>query len=152
MMFRLNKKVEYGLMALQWMSHKPATELTTAREVAEQFDIPFDPVARTLQLLHRAGIVEGVQGAQGGYRIGADLSKVSFRRFSDLIERDVGFVNCLGDIGCDRIGRCSLVSPMTKLNDRYRRFLDTISVQDLIDWGPEVGARHVDSCRQSVLL
>ena len=53
-MIRINRATEYGLMALRHMSQKWAKnplEVTSAREVAECYHLPFDVTAKTLQRL-----------------------------------------------------------------------------------------------------
>jgi Rrf2 family protein len=134
-MVKVSRRVEYGLLALKWMLSKPVQELTTAREVCERFDAPFDTLARTLQILHREGVLVAEHGAQGGYRLGVDLSQLSFDKFSRMIIGNVPFVECMGVTGCDMMPKCSIISPMSILNHKVHQFLSTISVLDLIQLG-----------------
>jgi Rrf2 family transcriptional regulator, nitric oxide-sensitive transcriptional repressor len=56
-MNRLNRKVEYALMALKVMAQKRAGELTSAKEVVEKTGCPFDATARVLQQMAQKGIL-----------------------------------------------------------------------------------------------
>lgn len=48
-MNKLNRKVEYALMALKFMSSKVPGELTSTKEVVESTGCPFDATARVMQ-------------------------------------------------------------------------------------------------------
>jgi Rrf2 family protein len=131
-MIKASRRVEYGLLALKWMAQKPTQELTTAREVCEQFGVPFDPLARTLQLLHKGGVLEGVHGAHGGYRIKSDLTQLSYSDFSEMILGKTTLIDCLSKCNCDLLKTCNIVHPMTLLNDKLKAFLETITIQELV--------------------
>lgn len=131
-MIKANRRVEYGLLALKWMAQKPVAELTTAREICEKFGAPFDPLARTLQLLHKGGVLDAVHGAQGGYRLKWDLGELSFAAFSEMILGKNPLINCLAECNCELLKTCNIVHPMTLLNDKLNIFLKTISIQDLV--------------------
>ena len=136
-MFKIHRKLEYALMALKHMSSKRPGQLTTAREISQDYHIPFDATARVLQLMAHAGILNSEQGVQGGYQIIKDLTKVSFL---DLVESVVGSVktaNCLlqSESGCDLIDSCNIISPMTRLNDRMTSFYQDMHLGELLfEW------------------
>ena len=49
-MLRLSKKADYALMAMKHLARKPdASASTSAREIAEQYDIPVELMAKVLQ-------------------------------------------------------------------------------------------------------
>ena len=39
----MNRKIEYALIALKYMRHKNADEVTSAKEICAMYEIPFDP-------------------------------------------------------------------------------------------------------------
>lgn len=133
-MFKINRKVEYALMALKHMSEKRPGELTSAKEIGDVYHTPFDVTARVLQTMTQKGVLKSEQGAHGGYLIQKDLAKISFWTLAEMILGPVKLVNCLHDEdgGCDMLESCNIVSPISRLSDRIRAFYDTISVRDLI--------------------
>lgn len=132
-MNRLNRKVEYALMALKVMAQKRAGELTSAKEVVDQTGCPFDATARVLQQMAQKGILRSEQGAYGGYVLIRDLTRVSFYELNEVILGPLGLAKCLqGDAGCDLKSRCNIVSPVSVLNRKLVEFYQNLSVGELL--------------------
>lgn len=132
-MNRLNRKVEYALMALKVMAQKRQGELTSAKEVVEQTGCPFDATARVLQQMGQKGILRSEQGAYGGYVVIRDLSKVSIFELMETILGPMAVAKCLqGDAGCDLKSKCNIVSPVNVLNRRLMEFYQSLSVGELL--------------------
>ena len=68
-MLRLSKKADYALMAVRHLALKTGPSATSAREIAEQYDIPIELMAKVLQRLVRAGLLISTQGTRGGYNV-----------------------------------------------------------------------------------
>ena len=66
-MLRLSKKADYALMAMKHLAEKGGASSTSAREIAEQYDIPLELMAKVLQRLVRNGLLASTQGTRGGY-------------------------------------------------------------------------------------
>lgn len=135
-MLKINRKVEYGLIALRYMQSKPNGNLTSVREICEQFGTPFDPMAHVLRILNTCGIVKSEQGAHGGYRLTGDVNSIPFGEFIEMIEGcTLAFASCVleDDERCNIRDRCNIKSPMHHLHTRLTEFLQTITVGDLIE-------------------
>ncbi|MFP4473429.1 MAG: RrF2 family transcriptional regulator [Candidatus Omnitrophota bacterium] len=137
-MFKLNKKIKYALIALKHINGVQNDQLTSAKDICASYGIPFDPTARTLQLLAQDGILRAAQGARGGYRLNCDLDKVSLKDLSDILIGPVKMADCLGDdeFRCSCIEQCIVISPLIVLNDRIDHFLKDISIKSLITAQP----------------
>ena len=132
-MNRLNRKVEYALMALKVMAQKRQGELTSAKEVADQTGCPFDATARVLQQLVQRGILRSEQGAHGGYLLVRDLNKVSFFDLNEMILGPIAVAKCLHSASdCELIGSCNIVTPVTNLNRKLADFYQSFSVGELL--------------------
>ena len=68
-MLRLSKKADYALMAMKHLAMRPDAASASAREIAEQYDIPVELMAKVLQRLARRGLLTSHQGTRGGYRL-----------------------------------------------------------------------------------
>ena len=134
-MFKLNKKIKYALIALKHMDTKKAQEITSAKEICDAYGIPFDPTARTLQLMAQEGILQASQGAHGGYQLIRDLSQVSLKNLNDIIIGHIKIADCLDDdaFHCECIKNCIVISPLLRLNEKIHNFMDQISIRSLID-------------------
>ncbi|MBC7540904.1 MAG: Rrf2 family transcriptional regulator [Bacteriovorax sp.] len=153
-MLKINKKVEYALMALKFMADKTPTlsingqsneqiTLTSAREICDEFNTPFDTTAKVMQLMNNHEILKSVKGIKGGYSLNKDLSKITYMNLVRLIEgKEVGRV-CITNKGtCELFGKCNIVSPIELLNRKLNLFLETLSLADLLQ-GADFNPRHI---------
>lgn len=132
-MSRLNRRVEYALMALKVMAAKRAGELTSAKEVVEKMGCPFDATARVLQVLTQKGVLRSEQGAHGGYVLIRDLMRVSFFELNEMILGPMELAKCLqSDHACELHSRCNIISPVSVLNRKLMEFYQGLSVGELL--------------------
>ena len=68
-MLRLSKKADYALMAMKHLALRGDRGSSSAREIAEQYDIPIELMAKVLQRLVRRGLLASQQGTRGGYQL-----------------------------------------------------------------------------------
>ena len=120
-------------MALKHMSVKSARDLTSAKEVADCFHVPFEAMARSLQILAQRGLLQSEQGVQGGYRLIRPLSQVSLLEVIEAVEGPTQISKCLtkGEI-CEIQSHCNIISPVHDLNSRLTQFYQSLKVSDLL--------------------
>jgi len=132
-MFKINRKLEYALMALKYMHSKQPGELSTVKEMCESTKSPFDVMARVLQGLAQKGVLRAEHGAHGGYQIIKDLTKLSVLELTEMILGPVQFADCLGDdMSCGLTAACNVISPIMHLNERLKDLYRKMSVRELI--------------------
>lgn len=136
-MNKINRKVEYALIALKHMRAKAPGELTTAKELSSIYGSPFDVTSRVLQVLAQKGVLKSEQGAHGGYQITRDLSRVSLYQLVEMILGPILVAKCLhqddGEVGCEIRGTCNIVSPVQTLNRKLADFYRGLSVAELLE-------------------
>jgi Rrf2 family protein len=132
-MFKLHRKVEYALIALKHMSGKRPGELTSAKEIADNYGCSFDTTARVMQLLAQKGILHSTQGATGGYLILKDLAKLNIYDLCLILLGPVKLVKCLSATSCVMESQCNIVSPMQILNQHLMDLYKKLSLRDLLD-------------------
>ena len=66
-MNKINRKLEYALIGLKHMRAKAPGELTSVKELATAYGVPFDAASRVMQILAQNGVLISEQGAHGGY-------------------------------------------------------------------------------------
>lgn len=132
-MFRLNRKVEYALMALKYLGEKPTASLTSAKEVSAATGGPFDATARVMQLMMNAGLLRSEQGVNGGYAIVKDLRRVSFFELNSMILGQQMVVKCLqSNTPCELEGQCNIQTPAFLLQRKMSEFFKDLNVADLL--------------------
>jgi Rrf2 family protein len=138
-MIKLNRTTEYGLMALRHMSQR--SQVTSAREVAESYGLPFEITAKTLQRLKDTGLIQSAQGARGGYTLKRSLHEISLAEFLQLMEGPQSVVACSsgGELTvleeakcCEYQTKCGIRSVMSDLNARVMGFLSGIRLDEIV--------------------
>lgn len=135
-MIKINRKVEYALMVLKLMKEKELTELTTAREVCDRFNTPFDTVAKVMQQMNTAGILHSHKGVKGGYTLSKDLNLVSYMELVEMIEGKSFMMDCHDrgdDKGpCDLYHSCNITQPIKRLNDYLINIFRALTLNELL--------------------
>lgn len=132
-MNKMNRKLEYSLMAIKHMSQKPVGALTTAKEVSDTYHAPFDATARVMQQMAQKGYLKSEQGAFGGYQLSSDLSQLTLFDLLQLVQGDTQIAKCMvKDEPCDIKGHCNIVSPIQGLNKRIDEFYKSLTLKELL--------------------
>ncbi|HYM19581.1 MAG TPA: Rrf2 family transcriptional regulator [Candidatus Kapabacteria bacterium] len=116
-MLRISKRVEYGLMALQYLA-KNGT-VATAREISDANNIPYDLLAKIMQSLKRDGMIDSFQGVRGGYRMMLAPNSVTLNRVVGALEEETTITECISPSRdhsmCELNNSCTIKEPMQKL-------------------------------------
>jgi Rrf2 family protein len=132
-MNKMNKKMEYALMALNLIAMKPPEQLTSAKEVAEKIHISFEMTARVLQALSARGLLRAEYGMGGGYALARPLSQVSLHDLSEMLDGHTLLTKCLEDgESCETASTCNIAVPITRLNKKIQDFYKSISLQEVL--------------------
>ncbi len=134
-MLKINRKIEYALIAIKHMRHAYPGQLISAKDICDTYKTPFDTTSRVLQIMVQHGIVQAEHGAHGGYQIVKDLSKISLLELVNMIEGPVEIANCFhGNYShCELTADCNVISPMLNLNARMSELFKTITIRELIE-------------------
>lgn len=132
-MTRLNRKIEYALIALKYISGKYAGQRTTAKEICAATNAPFDATSRVMQQMAQRNILKAEHGPHGGYLLVTDLSKISFQEIVETVLGPVEVVRCMsGQAECELFANCNMVSPLHTFNEKLVEFYKSLSVADLL--------------------
>lgn len=132
-MIKLSRKVEYSLMALQYMAQKPKDSLTTAKELSQYFKVSFEVMARCLQKLSQNNLLKAQTGAQGGYLILNHWESTSILDLFEWVDGPSALVRCIkGKSHCHFSKQCGLVDPVIQLNQEIRAFFKNQTLGTLL--------------------
>ena len=104
-MLRLSKKADYALMAMKHLALRGDRGSSSAREIAEQYDIPIELMAKVLQRLVRRGLLASHQGTRGGYQLARLPAQISVADVIQAIDGPVTVTACSTDDGALRAVR-----------------------------------------------
>jgi len=131
-MLRLSKKADYALIAMKHLAIRPDAASASAREIAEQYDIPVELMAKVLQRLARRGLVTSHQGTRGGYRLSRPPSIISAADIIQAIDGPLTVTACSTDAeNCDQYAKCSVRDPLWRIRERIISALATCSLQEI---------------------
>ncbi len=134
-MFQLSKKVEYGLIALRHMAMKPFGQSFTAKELANEYDIPYELLAKVLQKLAREGMVNSTQGVKGGYALFKRAEEINVARVIRVIEEEMPMIaECYTDgaDSCSIFDLCTIRRPLGKMQRTLNVMFDKMTIQEII--------------------
>src|SRR5690349_81236 len=133
-MLRLSKKADYALMAMKHLARKAdsASASTSAREIAEQYDIPIELMAKVLQRLARSGLLTSHQGTRGGYTLSKSTTSISVADIIQAIDGPLTVTACsTQDEGCEQFTKCNIRDPLWRIKDRIVASLAECSLHEI---------------------
>jgi FeS assembly SUF system regulator len=131
-MLRLSKKADYALMAMKHLAQKPGAPSTSAREIAEQYDIPIELLAKVLQRLVRTGLLVSTQGTRGGYTLSRASAAISVADVIQAIDGPLTVTACSTEKNtCEQYSKCNIRGPLWQIRERIAVTLDTVSIAEI---------------------
>lgn len=139
---RVTTWAEYGLIVSVHLAGRAGEGPVAAREMAEKEHLPADYVEQILLRLRRAGIVNSVRGARGGYYLNRPATDVTVKDVLDASEHGTFEVNCeRHSVDLDRCApghQCAIRPVWQVLHKRIDDVLGSICLADLLHEESEV--------------
>jgi Rrf2 family protein len=146
-MLSLTKKTDYALIALGYLAER-RRQTVSAREIAEAFNMPPALVMNILKTLQHAGMLTSTRGTKGGYRLVADLGRVSMHDLIETLEGPIRLAECViianEKATCPRhepckVGKgCPIQAPIKELHKRLVSFLKDTKLVGVVPVNGEV--------------
>jgi Rrf2 family protein len=131
-MLRLSKKADYGLMAMKHLAVRGERGASSAREIAELYDIPIELMAKVLQRLVRRGLLASRQGTRGGYELARSPSQISVADVIQAIDGPVAVTACTTEEGqCEQFAKCNVRDPLWRVRERILSALGECTIAEL---------------------
>lgn len=128
----VSTRAQYGIRALVEIALSGETPISL-KTVADRQGISQHYLEQIIATLRRAGYVEALRGAYGGYRVSKPLSDISALEVVELLEGSLAPVSCIEDeSSCDRVGHCSTEGLWRRVDAAVRRVLADTSLADLV--------------------
>lgn len=131
-MLRLSKKADYALMAMKHLALRGDRSSSSAREIAELYDIPIELMAKVLQKLVRRGLLASHQGTRGGYQLARTPQTISVADVIQAIEGPVTVTACSTEEGnCEQFSKCNVRDPLWRVRERILTALGECTIAEL---------------------
>ncbi len=130
MMLRLSRKTLLALEAVIDIAFNARPEPVQAKEITARQGVPQRYLEQVMQQLVRAGILKGVRGPRGGYRLARERRRISVGdvvRVAESIEdAEEEKIRPRSDLGL------RIVAPLIQtLQDDVMSRLDSVTIEDL---------------------
>jgi Rrf2 family protein len=141
-MFRLSKKLLFAIEAVLDIAYNTGDEPVQSSEITRRQGIPRRYLEQVLQHLVRDGILQGVRGPRGGYRLARERRRITVGEIVRVVRSMDGANDPAEDPAGSVLGH-HIVRPMwQELQDDCMRRLDSVTIDDLCRRAQETGIRR----------
>lgn len=131
-MLKLTKKADYALMAMKHLAERASGGTSSAKDVADAYGIPPEALAKILQRLAKAGLLQSQHGTNGGYTLSRPAHTISAFEVIQAIEGPFFITSCNTARGdCDQMDRCNIREPLRKVNESIEAVLKRIKISHM---------------------
>ena len=135
----ISTKGRYALRVMLELAQRRQGDYICLDTIAASQDISEKYLESIVGMLSKAGLVEGLRGRGGGYRLNRSPEQYSVGEILRVAEGNLAPVNCLGckPNQCDRAGDCRALPVWEKLDALINGYLDSVSLADLAEQSAE---------------
>lgn len=124
-------RVMVDLVEHQRDGYIPLKEIAKRQEISEKY------LESIIKLLVKAGLLDGLRGKGGGYKLTKAPDQYTVGEILRLTEESLAPVSCLepGAAPCSRAAECRTLSMWQGLDKVISGYLDSITIADLVRSG-----------------
>ena len=103
------------------------------KDIAARQEISLKYIEKIMPTLTKAGMVDGLHGKGGGYRLNRPPEEYKLGEILRLTEGTLAPVHCLetGVSACERAEKCSTLAMWERFHKLTNEFFDSVSLADL---------------------
>ena len=130
---KLSTKGRYSVTAMLDLAIHDKAGPVTLGDISQCQGISLSYLEQLFSSLRKAGLVKGVRGPGGGYRLAQPASDISIAQIIRAVDEKVDVTNCNGEGDCQDGERCLTHELWADLSDRLYKFLDGITLAQFVD-------------------
>lgn len=132
---RISTKGRYALRLMLDLATNNTGEPIRLKDVARRQEISEKYLEQIISILNKAGFVRSIRGPQGGYMLQRAPGDYTVGMILRLTEGSLTPVECAEPGSpCDREENCVTQILWKKLNDAINGVVDTVTLEDLLEW------------------
>ena len=130
----VSTKGRYALRVLIDMAEHQSENYVPLKEIAQRQDISEKYLESIVKALVRGGILTGLRGKGGGYRLSRPPEQVAVGTILRITEGSLAPVSCLEEDSspCARMSACKTLSMWQGLDRIIQEYLDQYTIADLM--------------------
>ncbi len=130
---RLTTKGRYAVTAMMDLAlHESSRHRVVLKTIAEHQVISVTYLEQLFAKLRDRGLVIGVRGPGGGYRLTRPASEISVYEIISAVDESVDVTRCHGRKNCQDGEICLTHELWTQLSEQISSFLDNLSLADIV--------------------
>ena len=130
-MLRIGKLTDYATVVMAELAHHVG-ECWSASQVADATRLEPPTVAKVCKSLVKAGLVDSVRGANGGYRLCRSPDQVTVASIIRAMEGPIALTECALEPGlCSREDDCELRGNWRRIGETVESALESLTLADL---------------------
>lgn len=133
---KISTKGKYGLRAMVDLAVNSDDYCISITSIAKRQNISEAYLEQLFASLKRANLIESIRGAQGGYRLSREPSKISVGEILRALEGHLAPVNCVIEdesSECENSQYCVTRVIWKRIRDSINNVVDSIMLSDLSD-------------------
>ena len=143
-MLRVTKLTDYATVVLTVLAARPG-EVLSATELAEAAGLEPPTVSKLLKPLAQAGLVEGLRGVRGGYRLARAATDISLVEIVEAMEGPLAITECSHDHSqCGIADQCGVRSNWRLINDVLAEALRGVTLAQMLHPLPLSDRRRIN--------
>lgn len=140
MQVKISTKGNYALRMLLDLAEHREDGYIPLKDVAERQGISKNYLEQIMTLLKKTDILKTTRGFQGGYKLAKQPAAYTVGDVIRITEGSISPVSCVDDAEeCDRSESCLTLSVWRGLEQVITDYLDSITLQDILDRKPDGG-------------
>lgn len=130
---RLTTKGRYAVTAMLDLALHAEQGPVSLSDISGRQEISLSYLEQLFTKLRRSELVSSVRGPGGGYRLTRQCKEISVAQVVDAVNEGVDITRCEGKGDCQRGESCLTHHLWLDLSDQIHAFLESISLQSLVD-------------------
>jgi Rrf2 family iron-sulfur cluster assembly transcriptional regulator len=151
-MFRLSRKTLFAIEAVLDIAYHASANPVQSREITRRQGIPRRYLEQVLQNLVRAGVLTGVRGPRGGYRLARERRRIKLADIVQVIHEMEARTDPVEENDGSPLGTQVVRPLLRQLSEECMAQLSQTTIQDLCNQAREVGIESEDANRHDYTI
>jgi Rrf2 family iron-sulfur cluster assembly transcriptional regulator len=130
---RLTTKGRFAVTAMIDLALRQNNGPVTLAAISQRQQISLSYLEQLFGKLRRHELVESTRGPGGGYTLGRKAAEITVADIIVSVDEPIDATQCGGKENCNDGGRCMTHELWSQLNQRMVEFLDSVTLQKLVD-------------------
>ncbi len=129
---RLTTKGRYAVTAMLDLALPVGKRPVTLQDIAANQEISLSYLEQLFARLRAAGLVKGMRGPGGGYRLAKNMDDISIAAVIGAVDETADMTRCGGEANCLDGEKCLTHELWMELSEKIYEFLNAITLGELV--------------------